>query len=81
MQQGPDELWHCHAEQNKVGVDLVLGGPLWRYQTCREARQERSSISLYCTPAGHWFEPKPEQAKVAAKLPKAPGELTLEDFS
>lgn len=54
MDQGLDDLYKCQAPQNKSGVDMVLGGDLWSYSNCRQARVSQHACGL----AGLWFTPK-----------------------
>ena len=74
MDQGLDDLYKCQAPQNRSGADMVLGGDLWSYPNCLQARVSQHA----CGPTGLWFEPKPVPATVPVSGPA--GEATIEDL-
>lgn len=55
---GNAEKFRCLAPQNKQGIDLVTGSPLWIHENCYSARAA-SEGPYTCSEPGGWFEDKP----------------------
>src|SRR5258708_37078861 len=60
--QKEDELYVCKSPQNILGVDLVLGNPIFKNNSCKEARVNNGVYS--CGEDGRWYVPSPSKGLV-----------------